>query len=57
MSSPIAIAIEVEIGTMYINAKESVPAEKILTKMSNLQPSTPIETDNSATHSVATKNI
>ena len=50
-------AAKAEIGDMFINAREAVPQHKTLVEMGHLQPCTPIQTDNSATHSVVTNNV
>ena len=50
-------ACEAEIGAMFMNAKEAVPARKTLEEMGHPQPRTPMQTDNSAAHSVVTNNI
>jgi hypothetical protein len=50
-------AAEAEIGAMYINAKQAVPARKTLEEMGHPQPRTPMQTDNSAAHAVVTNNI
>ena len=42
---------------MYINVREAVPAQKILNEMGHRQPRTPMQTDNSAAHSVLTYNV
>ena len=50
-------ACEDDIGAMYMNAKEAVPATKTLMEMGHPQPPTPLQTDNSAAHSVVSNNI
>ena len=50
-------AAEAEIGAMYINAREAVPIRKTLIKMGHPQPPTPLQTDNSAAHTVVTKKV
>ena len=50
-------AAEAEIGAMYINAREAVPARKALEEMGHPQPKTPMQTDNSAAHQVVTNNV
>ena len=57
MKTVMSSAAEVEIWAMYVNAREAVPARKILNEMGHLQPRTPIQTDNSAAHSVVTNNV
>jgi hypothetical protein len=39
-------AAEAELGALYLNAKEAVYIQQILTKMGHPQPKTPIQTDN-----------
>ena len=50
-------AAEAEIVAIYVNAREAVPARKILDEMGHRQPRTPMQTDNSAAHSVVTNNV
>ena len=50
-------AAEAEIGAMYINAREAVPARKTLEEMGHPQPRTPMQTDNSAAQAVVSNNI
>ena len=57
MRAVMSSACEAEIGTMYMNAREAVPARKTLKEMGHPQPRTPIHMDNSAAHSVVTNNI
>jgi len=42
---------------MFINAREAVPTRKTLEEMGHPQPTTPMQTDNSAAHSVVTNNV
>ena len=42
---------------MYVNAREAVPARKTLTELGHPQPRTPMQTDNSAAHSVVTNKV
>ena len=53
----VSSAAEAEIGAMYINTDETVPIRKILTEMRHPQPPTPLQTDNSAAHTVVTKKV
>ena len=57
MKKVMSSAAEVEIGAMYVNAREAVPARKILDEMGHHQPRTPMQTDNSAAHSAVTNNV
>ena len=50
-------AAEAEVGALYINAREAVPARRTLEEMGHKQPPTPIQTDNSAAHAVVTTNV
>ena len=50
-------ATKAEIGEVYVNAREAVLAQKILDEMGHRQPRTPMQTDNSAAHSVVTNNV
>ena len=50
-------AAESEIGAMYINAREAVPARQALETMGHPQPRTPMQTDNQAAHAVVSNNI
>ena len=57
MKTDMSSVAEAEIGAMYVNAREAVPARKILDKMGHRQPQTPMQTDNLAAHSVVTNNV
>jgi hypothetical protein len=50
-------ATEVELGVLYLNAKEAVYIQQILTKMGHPQPKTPIQTDNSTAEGVVNNRI
>ena len=50
-------AAKSEIGAMYVNAREAVPARKSLNEMGHHQPRTPMQTENTAAHSVVTNNV
>ena len=50
-------AAEAEIGAMFINAREAVPARKTLEEMGHAQPRTPMQTDNTAAHAVVSNNV
>ena len=49
-------AAESEIGAIYVNAREAVPAQQSLNEMGHHQPQTPMQTDNTSAHSVVTNN-
>ena len=50
-------AEEVELGGLFINAKEAVHIRNILTEMGHPQPPTPIQTDNSTANGVINNKI
>ena len=51
------LAAEAEIGAMFINVREAVPQQMNLVEMGHPQPRTPMQTENSAVHSVVTNNV
>ena len=51
------LAAEAEIRAIFINTRESVPQQMTLVKMGHPQLRKPIQTDNSAAHSVVTNNV
>ena len=57
MKTIMYLAAEAEIGAMYVNAREAVPARQSLNEMGHRQPRTPMQTDNKAAHSVVTNNV
>jgi hypothetical protein len=48
---------EAELGALYLNAKEAVYIQQILTKMGHLQPKTPIQTNNSTAEGMINNKI
>ena len=50
-------AAEAEIGALFINAREAVPARKTLQEMGHSQGRTPIQTDNTTALGVVNSNI
>jgi hypothetical protein len=50
-------AAEVELGALFLNAKEAVYLRQILTKMGHLQPRTPIQTNNTTAEGVINNKI
>ena len=48
---------EADIGAMYVNSREDVPAQQSLNEMGHRQPRTPMQTDNTAAHSAVTNNV
>ena len=57
MKTIISSEAEAEIGAMYVNAREAVPARQSLNEMGHRQPRTPMQTDNTAAHSIVTNNV
>ena len=57
MKTIMSLASEEEIGAMYINVQEAVPARKSLNEIGHRQPWTSMQTDNTAAHSVVTNNV
>ena len=49
--------VEAEMGALFINFKEAIPARHALKTMGHKQPPTPMQTDNTTTHGVVTNNI
>ena len=52
-----SLEAEAEIGAMYVNACRAVQARQSLNEMGQHQPRTPMQTDNTAAHSVVTNNV
>ena len=50
-------AAEAELGALYINCREAVPARHALEAMGHKQPPTPMQTDNTTALGIATDNI
>ena len=50
-------AAEAELGGLFINAREAIPARIVLEEMGHKQPPTPIQTDNSTASGVVNSNI
>ena len=50
-------AAEAEIGAMFVNARDAVPACRTLEEMGHPQPKTPMQTDNAAAHMVVSNNV
>ena len=57
MKTLMYLVIEEEIVAMYVNAREFVPARQSLNEMGHRQLWTPMQTDNTAAHSVVTNNV
>ena len=52
-----SFAAEVELGALYINCREAIPARHLLEEMGHCQPPTPMQTDNSTVLGVVTNKI
>ena len=50
-------AAEAELGALFINCREAVPAHHKLEEMGHKQPPTPMQTDNTTALGVVTNNI
>jgi len=50
-------AAEAELGALYINCREAIPARQLLEEMGHEQPPTPMQTDNSTALGVVTNTI
>ena len=48
---------EAELGALFINFKEYIPARHVLEEMGHKHPPTPIQTDNTTAHGVVINNI
>jgi hypothetical protein len=48
----ISLAVEAELGALFLNAKDAVHIRNILTKMGHPQPCTPIQMDNTTANTV-----
>jgi hypothetical protein len=53
----ISLAAEVELEALYLNAKEAVYLQQILTEMGHPQPRTPIQTDNLTAEEIVNHKI
>ena len=50
-------AAEAEIGALFINAREAIPARTTLEEMGHPQPPTPMQTDNTTALGVVNRNL
>ena len=50
-------AAEAEIGALFINCQEAVPARRVLKFLGHPQPPTPMQTDNTTALGVVNKNV
>ena len=51
------LAVEAEVGALFINRKEAIHARQSLEEMVHTQPPTPMQTENKTAHGVVTNNI
>ena len=51
------LSTEAEIGVLYINAREAIPARHMLEEIGHPQPPTPMQKDNSMALGVVTNTI
>eukprot|EP00804_Cyclotella_cryptica_P028359 CCRYP_016427-RA/>CCRYP_016427-RA protein AED:0.05 eAED:0.03 QI:0/0/0/1/1/1/2/0/1237 len=57
IKSVMSSAAEAELGALYINAREAIPIQHLLTELGHTQPPTPIQIDNSTALGVVTNTI
>ena len=50
-------AADAEIGALYTNSRQAIPARQLLEEMGHPQPPTPIQTDNTTALGFVTKNL
>ena len=50
-------AASAEIGALFINTRQAIPARRLLEKMGHKQPATPTQTDNTTAFGFVTKNL
>ena len=50
-------AAEVELGALFINCRDAIPARHVLEAMGHKEPPTPMQTDNTTAQGVITNNI
>ena len=53
----VSSAAQSEIGALFINCREAIPAGHALEEMGHKQPPTPMQTNNTTARGVVTKNI
>ena len=52
-----SLAAKAEVGALYINCREAVPARHILEFMGHKQPTTPMQTNNTSALGVVNSNL
>ena len=57
IKSVMSSAAEAELGALFVNCKEAIPASQSIEEMGHTQPPTPMQTDNTTECGVVTNNI
>ena len=57
IKSVMSSAAEAEIGALFINSRQAIPARRTLEEMGHKQPPTPIQTNNTTALGFVTKNL
>jgi hypothetical protein len=57
IKSVMSLAVEAELGALYLNACKAVPCQTLLNELGHKQPPTPIQTNNSTALGIVTNNI
>ena len=57
IKSVVSSAAEAEIGALFINTRQAIPARRTLEEMGHKQPPTPVQTDNTTALGFVTKTL
>ena len=57
IKSVVSSAAEAEIGALFINSRQAIPARTTAAEMGHVQPPTPIQTDNTTALGFVLKNL
>ena len=57
MKNVVSSAAEAELGALFINSRQAIPARKSLEELGHQQPPTPIQTDNTTALGFVSKNL
>ena len=57
MKNVVSSAAETELGALFINSRQAIPARKSLEELGHQQPPTPIQTDNTTALGFVSKNL
>ena len=57
IKSVMSSAAEAEIGALFLNSRQAIPARTLLEEMGHIQPPTPIMTDNTTALGFVSKNL